>query len=167
MGPIAHDGAGKTTLLKALAGLLPIESGSFSIGGAAAVAYAVRAELVPSIALVPSAQVLGPAAARFAGFYPRLLVYAGGLAALIGLQIAALWQLADLGGTKWLVGGSTSFGGYPVYCGPLAISIGTPFSSDPTGPYALGLDLNLLWAVLAALVLLLQSRRHRTRLRAR
>lgn len=136
-------------------------------GLAAAVAYAVCAKLVSSIALVSSAWVLGLAAARFAGFYPRLLVYAGGLAALIGLQIAALWQLADLGGTKWLVGGSTSFGGYPVYCGPLAISIGTPFSSDPTGPYALGLDLNLLWAVLAALVLLLQSRRHRTRLRAR
>ena len=67
------------TLLKALAGLLPIESGSFSIGGTAAVAYAVRAELVPS------AQVLGPAAARLAGLYPRLLVYADGLAALIGL----------------------------------------------------------------------------------
>ena len=133
---------------------------------AAAVAYAVCAELVSSIALVSSAWVLGPAAARFAGFYPRLLVYAGGLAALIGLQIAALWQLADLGGTKWLVGGSTSFSGYPVYCGPLAISIGTPFSFDPTGPYALGLGLNLLWAVLAALVLLLQSHRHRTRLRA-
>ena len=72
-------------MLKALAGLLPIESGSFSIGGAAAVAYAVRAELVPSAALVPSAQVLGPAAARLAGLYPRLLVYADGLAALIGL----------------------------------------------------------------------------------
>ena len=135
-------------------------------GLTAAVVYAVCAKLVSCTALVSSAWALGLAAARFAGFYPRLLVYAGGLAALIGLQIAALWQLADLGGTKWLVGGSTSFGGYPVYCGPLAISIGTPFSFDPTGPYALGLDLNLLWAVLAALVLLLQSRRHRTRLRA-
>ena len=54
-------------------------------GLTAAVVYAVCAKLVSCTALVSSAWALGLAAARFAGFYPRLLVYAGGLAALIGL----------------------------------------------------------------------------------
>ena len=66
-----------------------------------------------------------------------------------------------------MIGGSTSFAGYPVYCGPLAISIGTPFSFKLTEPYGLGLGLNLIWIVLGLFVILLQSRRHRASLRAR
>ena len=132
-----------------------------------AVAYAVCAKLVSSITLVSMAWVLGAVTAHFRGFYSRLLTYAGGFAVLIGSQIAVLWRVADLGGTTWMLGGSTSFAGYPVYCGPLAISIGTPFSFKLTEPYVLGLGLNLIWIVLGLFVILLQSRRHRASLRAR
>ena len=86
---------------------------------------------------------------------------------LIGLQITVLWRVANMSGTAWAIGGSTSFAGYPVYCGPLAISIGTSFSFNLPGPYVLGLGLNLMWVVLGLVVILLQSRRHRTTLRTR
>lgn len=132
-----------------------------------AVAYAVGAKLLSGIVLVSLTWVLGAVTAHFRGFYSRLLTYAGGFAVLIGSQIAVLWRVADLGGTTWMIGGSTSFAGYPVYCGPLAISIGTPFSFKLTEPYVLGLGLNMIWIVLGLFVILLQSRRYRASLRAR
>ena len=132
-----------------------------------AIAYSVCAKLVSSIALVSLTWLLGVTAAHFKGFYSRLLTYAGGLTVLIGLQITVLWRVANMSGTAWAIGGSTSFAGYPVYCGPLAISIGTSFSFNLPGPYVLGLGLNLMWVVLGLVVILLQSRRHRTTLRTR
>ena len=130
-----------------------------------AVAYAVGAKLLSGIVLVSLTWVLGVAAAHFKGFYARLLIFMGGLTLLIGSHIAFLWRAAKMTGTTWAIGGSTSFAGYPVYCGPLAISIGTPFSFSSKGPYVIGIALNLVWVLLGLLFILLQSHRRRTHLR--
>ncbi|WP_127843087.1 hypothetical protein [Actinomyces wuliandei] len=131
-------------------------------GRAGAVAYAVCAKLVSCAALVSLAWLLGLAAAGRRGFYLRLLVYAGGLVVLVGLQAAAVWSTAGLEGTGWTVGASTSYTGYPVYYGPLGVCLGTPFTTDSTGPYVLSLVLNTLWVGVCLLAVGLTSRlRHR------
>lgn len=126
-------------------------------GATEAVAYAVCAKLVSSVALVSQAWMLGAAAACFRGFYLRLFVYMGGFAFLVVLQIATVWRMADLSGTAWAVGAFTSFSGYPVYFGPLGVALESSFAFDQSGPYALGLVLNVLWGVVCFLLLVLRS----------
>lgn len=130
-------------------------------GRAEAVAYAVCAKTVSSAALVCLTWLLGLVAGRLRGLYLRLLTYVGGLTVLVGLQVAAVWRAADLGGTAWAVGASTSYTGVPVYYGPLGVCLETPFTASVTGPYGLGLLLNALWVAACLLVVALTSRQHR------
>lgn len=119
-----------------------------------AVIYAVCAKIISSIALVSIAWILGLAAARFKGFYLRLFIYMGGFVLIIGLQIAALWNFSSLDNVGWTVGGSTSFSGYPVYCGPLGIALATPFTLSHSGAYVLSVGLNAIWPIVSLLIIL-------------
>ncbi|GGO98208.1 hypothetical protein [Actinomyces gaoshouyii] len=118
------------------------------------VIYAVCAKIISGAALVSIAWVLGLAAARFKEFYLRLFIYMGGFALIVGLQIAALWKFSDLDSVGWVVGGSTSFAGYPVYCGPLGIALATPFTLSYSGAYVISIFLNTVWPIFGLLAII-------------
>lgn len=123
--------------------------------------YACGAKALSSLALVSSAWILGIVAARLRGFYPRLLIFGGGLAALTGLQIALVWRAANLSGTEWLVGGSSTFAGYPIYCGPLGLALRTSFTLSSHGAFVISAALNAVWPFVCVISVLLLGRSRR------